>query len=228
MSRHPAALRPATLAAVAAATLLTLTGCFGGTPVPIQTETPKPTPTGFGTEEPEPIETDVPVEPTDPPVSGFTTLTDDYQVLTIQVPAEWDDVAGEPFTTESGEEWASIAAAPNLDDYFNTWNTPGVEFAGTPTAGRVEDATLVSFLQSVSAYMTDGCTAQDTEQPYDDGFYTGVYSTFTGCGGGETFGFAIVAQNAEGSHAVYVRGQLESEQEEETLNVIISTFQASI
>ena len=228
MFRIPNALRPAAVAAAGVAVVLSLTGCIPTIPVPVVTETPKPTPTGFGTEAPEPIETDDPVEPTDPPVSGFTTLTDDYNVLTIQVPADWDDVTGEPFTTESGEEWASIAAAPNLEEYFNTWDTPGVEFAGTPTAGRVDDATLVGFLQSVGAYMEDGCTAGDVEQPYDDGFYTGVYSTFTECGGGDTFGFAIVAQNAEGSHAVYVRGQLESEQEEETLNVIISTFQASL
>lgn len=228
MFRIPNALRPAALAAVGAAVVIGLTGCIPTIPVPGQTQTPKPTPTGFGSEAPEPIETDTPVEPTDPPVSGFTTLTDDYSVLTIQVPGEWGDVTGEPFTTENGEEWASIAAAPNLDDYFNSWDTPGVEFAGTPTAGRVDDATLVSFVQNVSTYMADGCTAQDAEQPYDDGFYTGVYSTFTQCGGGETFGFAIVAQNAEGSHVVYVRGQLESEQEEDTLDVIISTFQASL
>src|SRR5690606_40782603 len=51
--------------------------------------TAKPTPTGFATidgETPAPIETGAPVEPTAPPADGFTTLTDDLGVLSIQVP----------------------------------------------------------------------------------------------------------------------------------------------
>lgn len=234
MFRIPTAFRAAAIAAVGTATALTLTGCInlgGLVPVATPTEPPKPTPTGFpdGGDTPEPIETTEPVEPTDPPVTGYTTLTDDYEVLSIQVPASWDDVDGAPFTTESGQEWASIVAAPDIEDYLNTWSTPGVEFAGTPISGRVDDATLTGFLEGVASYLADGCTAGDTAAPYDDGIYTGFASTFNECGGGDVFGYAIVAQNAEGTHAVYVRGQLDGQDSpEEILDVIISTFQASI
>lgn len=229
MFRIPAPSRPVALATAAVATVALLAGCFG-VPLPVA-PTAKPTPTGFATidgETPAPIETGAPVEPTAPPADGFTTLTDDLGVLSIQVPSTWVDVDTRPFTTDDGEEWASIAAAPDLDGYLSTWSVPGVEFAGTPTGGIVPDATLTGFLGTLTGYFDADCEPVTSDNPYDDGLYVGFSATWTGCGGGETYGFAIVAQPADGTHAVYVRGQVESPDETATLDAIIGSFIASI
>lgn len=231
MFHPPTAIRVSALAVIGTVTALTVTGCVGGqAPVATPSATPTPTPTGLGAEAPESIETDVPVHPADPLAPGFTTLVDDYRVLTVQVPTEWGDVSGEPFTGENDQEWASIVAAPDIDDYRTSWDTPGVELAATPTAGRVDEAAAVQFLQGWSASLADGCTPESTEKPYDDGFYSGVYSTFVECAGGETYGFAIIVQNATASHAIALRGQLlsQSDENQETLDVLLSTFESSL
>lgn len=230
MRRSLTPLRALTVTAVGVATLAALTGCFAP---PVAVETPRPTPVdfgGIGGESPAPIETSDPVVPTAPPEAGFTTLTDDLQVLSIQVPAAWTDVDGSPFTTDGGTEWAAITAAPNLDQYYETWTTPGVEFAATPIDEPVDEAALVGFLGSIGSSYTSGCTALDVELPYDDGFYVGVFSTWENCGGdGGAQAFAIVAQDPSFAHAVYVRGQLvTAEDQGDSLGVILTTFQASI
>lgn len=229
MSRIPASIRPAAIAAAGLAAVALLAGCFS-LPTPVQ-PTAKPTPTGFATidgETPAPIETGNPVDPTAPPVAGFVDLTDDLGVLSIKVPASWDDTDTRPFTTENGEEWASIAAAPDLEGYFTTWAVPGVEFAGTPTGGAVPEENLKAFLGNLTGYFDNECMPETRENPYDDGLYAGFSSTWTECGGGETYGFAIVAQPADGTHAVYVRGQVESPDETDTLDAIVGSFIASI
>jgi len=227
--RSPTPLRALLVTAVGAVTLAALTGCFAP---PVVVETPRPTPTGFGSigGEADPIETGDPVVPTAAPEAGYTTLTDDLAVLSIQVPASWTDVDGSPFTTDGGTEWAAITASPDLESYYATWTTPGVEFAATPIDEAVDEATLVGFLQSVGEAHANSCVAVEVEQPYDDGFYVGVYSSFEDCGGdGGAQGFVIVAQDPSYAHAVYVRGQLISEQDQtDTLGVILATFQASI
>jgi hypothetical protein len=73
VSRSTTLLRAALGAAVLGSALL-LAGC-GGPGAPVVTETPKPEP-DFGAigGDPEPIETGVPVEPTEPATDGFTQL----------------------------------------------------------------------------------------------------------------------------------------------------------
>jgi serine protease Do len=226
--------RPRTLRAIlalsaTAATVLGLTACFGQ---PQARETPKPEITGFATidgETPEPIDTSEPVEPTAAPEDGYVTVNDDYEVLTLQVPADWSDVDGQPFTTDDGQEWASLVASTDIEGFFTSWDVAGVEFAGTSVAGAVDDATLASFLTSVGAGFDDGCTADIVQRDYDDGFYTGFYSTWTACGDGETEAVAITAQNPDSTHVVYVRAQLVTDEDKkDTLQVIVATFQSSL
>jgi hypothetical protein len=204
-------LRSASIVAVGLGTAALLSGCFG--PAPAPTETPKPTP-DFGAiggdETPVPLETGTPIDPVEPDDSGFTAVLDDLGVLTVSVPEDWTDVNGEPFTTDAGQEWASITVAPDIDGYLTSWSEPGLEIAATETSG-VTDEGLLGLLESISSIYGECDTVVQEATPYDDGFFVGFESAWEGCGGSDTSAFAITATNAAGTQAVFVRAQITSD-----------------
>jgi hypothetical protein len=220
--------RRAVLTAVVGLTAVTfLSGCFAPTIV----ATPEPTNTGFAGigDDPVPLETGDPVVPTDPATEGFTSLTDDYGVLSIQVPAAWTDVNGEPFSTDEGQEWASIVASTDIDTYFTNYAVSGMDFAGSPVPDGLTPDQLVSFLDVVSNYFLSDCDVIAQGEAYDDGYYVGYQSAFENCGGIASEGFAIVAVDNASTHVVFLRAQIaEADDPEAIYNVLASTFQASI
>jgi serine protease Do len=228
LSRSTTLLRSALGAAVLGTALL-LAGC-GAPAAPVVTETPKPEP-DFGSigGDPEPIETGNPVEPTEPATEGFTSLTDDYGVLSLQVPADWTDVDGASFTTDDGQEWASLVASTDIETYFQSYNVSGVEFAGEPLPDGVTPEALQSFLSSVANYFISDCDQIDSDPAYDDGFYVGYQAGFENCGGTDTEGFAIVAVDTGNTHLVYLRAQIAGADDPAAVyDVLAKSFQASI
>lgn len=231
MSRTTPLLRTVLLGTVGLGAAALLTGCFGPGPI-APVETPRPEATGFATigdgEETE-IETGQTVAPTAAPVAGYTTLADDLNVLTLQVPAEWTDVDGAPYTTEGGQEWASLIASTDIEGYFTTFDVSGVEFAGTPAPDGLTDADLTGFLDSITGFFLDGCDILEQGTAYDDGFYVGFQSGFENCGGTGTEGFGIVALDNAGTHVVYVLAQIAGDDDpSEVYDVITGSFQSSI
>lgn len=221
-------VRRATIAAaVGVATVTLLAGCFAPAPI----ATPTPTNTGFAGigDDPQPLETGDPVVPTDPATAGFTTLTDDYGVLSIQVPADWTDVDGAPFNTDDGQEWASIVASTDINQYFTDYSVSGMDFAGSPVPDGLTPDQLVTFLDSVSNYFLADCDIIEQGSAYDDGFYVGYQSGFENCGGTDTEGFAIVAVDNASTHVVFLRAQIAGADDPSAVyNVLASTFQSSI
>jgi hypothetical protein len=210
LSRTPL-LRAALVAGVGLGTAALLSGCFCPAPAPV--ETPKPTP-NFGAiggdESPVPLETGTPIEPVEPDESGYTAVLDDLGVLTVTVPDDWTDVNGLPFTTDAGQEWASITVAPDIDGYLTSWSESGLEIAATETSG-VDDAGLLGLLESISSIYGECDTVVQEASPYDDGFFVGYESAWEGCGGSGTSAFAIVGTNAAGTQAIFVRAQITSD-----------------
>jgi serine protease Do len=228
VSRIPA-LRSALVATVGLGAAVLLSGCFG--PAPTPTETPKPTP-NFGAiggdETPVPIETGTPIEPVEPAESGFTSVLDDLGVLTVTVPDDWTDVNGAPFTSDAGQEWASITVAPDIQGYLDTWSVPGLEIGATGTTGVTDDG-LLGLLASITEIYGSCETVVSDASPYDDGFFTGFESVFEGCGSDDTSAFAIASTNAAGTQAVFVRAQITSDLDaNEIYLAVVNSFDTTL
>lgn len=228
MSRSPL-FRTALVAAVGLGTAALLSGCFGPAPAPV--ETPKPTP-NFGAiggdESPVPLETGTPIEPVEPSDTGYTSVVDDLGVLTVTVPDDWTDVNGLPFTTDSGQEWASITVATDIDGYLTSWSEPGLEIAATETSG-VDDQGLLGLLESISTIYGECATVVQEASPYDDGFFVGFESAFEDCGGSGTSAFAIVGTNAAGTQAIFVRAQITSDLDaNEVYLAVVNSFDTTL
>ena len=228
MSRTTPLLRAVLTGTVGLGAVALLTGCFGPPPAPV--ETPRPESTGFASiDDGGEIDPDATVEPTSPAAEGFTSLTDDLGVLSIQVPAAWTDVDGSPFTTEGGQQWASIVASTDIDDYLSSYNASGMEMGGIPLPTGLTDDNIRGFLDDVTNYFLSDCDVIAQTSPYDDGFYVGYESGFENCGGVGTEGFGIVAVDNAGTHILYVRAQIAGDDDPGTIyQKLAGTFQASI
>ncbi|HWH97234.1 MAG TPA: hypothetical protein VNS80_02605 [Pseudolysinimonas sp.] len=228
MSRTTPLLRSTLVAVVGLGTAALLSGCFGP-PAPV--ETPKPTPNFDaigGDESPVPLETGTPIEPVESDDEGYTSVLDDLGVLTVTVPDDWTDVNGEPFTTDSGQEWASITVAPDIDGYLTSWSESGLEIAATETSGVTEEG-LLGLLESISSIYGECDTVVQEASPYDDGFFTGFESAWEGCGSDNTSAFAIVGTNAAGTQALFVRGQITSDLDaNEVYLAVVNSFDTTL
>lgn len=196
-------------ALVAAGTAVLLAGCVGiPTPVVTPTSVAEPDVGPVGGETPIPIETATPIEPDEPSTTGYTSLLDDFGVLTVDVPEDWTDTDGGPFTTDAGQEWVSIAASTDLDAYYASladgYDVPGLEIAATGAQG-VDDTQLLGLLESLSLVYGACETVIIEASPYDDGYFAGFESLFEGCGRDESAAFVIVAVDYDGTEALFVR-----------------------
>lgn len=228
MSRSTTLLRAVVVAGGAAALLA---GCVAPAPAPAPVET-KPADPDFGTigggESPVPIETSDPIEPTEPSTAGYTPLLDDLGVVTVTVPSDWDDVNGAPFTTDAGQEWASIFAAPDIQGYLDSWDVPGIEIAATAAPGVTPDQ-LLGLLENITAQYGTCESVVNDASPYDDGFYVGFESAWEGCGTSGTAAFAIVAASNAGDQAVFLRAQVTSDYDpNEVYTQIVNSFDTKV
>lgn len=231
MSRTPASLRTA-LGAAALGTALLLSGCFGSV-APVATPTPKPEPDfgSIGGDTPVPIDTGTPIEQGDT-VDGFINAFDDLGVVAVTVPADWTDQDGEGFTTDAGQDWAYVSASPDLNDYFSSWGTSGVEVAATAISGvdaATLDGQLANLLANISGgYAECGAVTQDAA-PYDDGYFVGYESLYAECGPDETVAFAITASSKDSKQVMFVRGQITQDYDvQKVYEAIIGSFDTSI
>ena len=227
MSRPTPALRAALITVVGLTAVTLLSGCFAPAPLP----TPEQTDSGFAGigDDPQPIETDDQVEPTEPVTEGFTSITDDYGVLSIQVPAAWTDVDGRPFTDDGGQEWASVVASTDTQEYFSSYEVSGMDFAGSPVPDGLTPDQLEGFLDTVANYFISDCDRIGEPSSYDDGYYVGYHAGFENCGGIDTEGFAIVAVDNASTHLVFLRAQIAGADDPAAVyDVLARSFQASI
>lgn len=130
----------------------------------------------------------------------FTSVVDDTQSVTVEVPTAWGQVDGSIYTDPQGGQWARIEASTNLQAYSTGWSVPGVSVLAAPTgqAGLSPD----QWLGLVTPYLQQsGCTlaAHDT---YSDGLHSGVFDYWTGCGEARADYLMLSALADDGSYVI--------------------------
>jgi len=151
--------------------------------------------------------------------SGYTTVTDDSQALTMDVPTEWSDVNGIPWEFEGQTVGAAIVAAGNLDDFYNTWSEPGVFFGASHVLAQSmnEDGLL-----DVNDFSAE-CEYEGRFE-YQDPLYTGLYDQYRNCGGVGTVFINLAAVPESRAYVILVQVQIVSEADLEALDRILDTF----
>jgi serine protease Do len=152
----------------------------------------------------------------------YTTVTDDEGVLVMQVPTVWADVNGALWEDETRVIGNSIAAAPSLDDFYDTWDTPGVFFGASEILWQeTEYGDLLD-----SNDFSDLCNYDD-RYDYEDDVYLGEYDVWTDCGATDTALVVLEAYPAGAEFVVLVQVQVVTDADLEALDTILATFDAT-
>jgi serine protease Do len=152
---------------------------------------------------------------------GFTTVTDDANVVSVSVPAEWAQVDGTSLPGASGGTWFSVSAAPDLEAFRGGYDAAGMQLLGAVASG----ITAEDVLAAGSADFDAACSAVATGEPYDDGWYVGVYSEWE-CGSATT-GIVLSTLDSEGNNVVLIIQLASDYDKQEALPEILATFQAA-
>jgi len=160
---------------------------------------------------------------------GQTAATYDYVVITdnsnsmrLEVPTQWSDVDGSPWLADDGSDLGgSLAAAPNLDDFLNTFSTPGVYF--------VASEALKSAYGDVGALLDDlqseyDCTYEGRSD-YGDSVYTGQYDFYSSCGDTSSVLITLAAEPADGAYMVWLTMQIIDDADLDALDHLLNSFE---
>ena len=159
-------------------------------------------------------------EPAPLSYSDYVLIADDYGILEVEVPQEWNEVDGSAWIVDDEEIGASVSASSDLDSFNNSFDTPGLFFGASNVLVAEYDPN--SFLDVVS--WADECTL-DGRYEYDDGYYMGFYDLYVDCGDSLASIVNIAATPEDGSFLVWVIGQLLSDADVDAFSRIIETFQ---
>jgi len=110
--------------------------------------------------------------------SEYMLVQDDYGAIQVSIPSAWYEVDGSAWVSNGEIIGASISAAADLDNFYNTYDEPGVFFGVSD-----EIATLAGYIQLLDAYresFTQDCRLEGRFK-YEDSAFEGSYDVYTRC-----------------------------------------------
>lgn len=144
---------------------------------------------------------------------SYVEISDDTGLLTMKVPAAWNQVNGS--STEDGDP--AVSASHDLDGFNEYFDVAGVIFVVSKSFATQSDA------QVLDAFKAEDCVSQG-RKPYEDSLYRGTFEFFTGCGGSEAGRAIVVARPSSNQYAAVVDMQIVSDADLQALDEIINSF----
>ncbi|HEY44903.1 MAG TPA: serine protease [Anaerolineae bacterium] len=159
-----------------------------------------------------------------PSGGDYMMVTDDYGALELEIPNWWTDVDGSAWVYDGDVVGASIWAAPDLDGFVNTWDTPGVMF---DVSDDIADwVGYVELLDLRRQEMLDYCEL-DGRYDYEDALYRGKYDLFHKCGGAGGPWYMVlsaVSQYDQFSYLILVEAQVITDEDWDHAQHVLDTF----
>ena len=165
-----------------------------------------------------------PVEDTGGGYTDYVEITDNYGAIVVEVPASWTDVDGSPWIDAGETIGASIWAAPNLGNFVDTWETPGMKFDVSDDLAKLGG--YIQVLDIVSADFRGACEL-DGRYDYDDGYYRGKYDYFVKCGGTPTTRYLVLSAvpvDTSQQLLIVVQVQILTDADVDAADHILNTF----
>ncbi len=161
-------------------------------------------------------------DPGAPLYTDYMTITDDSQLITVDVPVEWFDIDGRVWETDLATGTfeligPALSASPDIAGFSGGWDTPGV-FIGASAMIPMSVEQLLD-----TTWFGDTCI-YDGRFEYDDGSYTGLYDVYTDCAGTGNVFLVIVAEPPEQTWMALVQIQALTEADLVAADQITATF----
>lgn len=157
-------------------------------------------------------------------LEDYMVVTDDYEALQLEIPNWWNDIDGAPWVYDGEVVGASIWAAPDLEGFITTWDTPGVRFDVSDDLAT--QLGYVQFLDNRREEMLDFCEL-DSREDYEDQLYRGKYDLYNKCGGpGGPWYMVLSAVSHEDqfSYLILVEVQIVSDEDWDIAQHVLDTF----
>jgi serine protease Do len=154
--------------------------------------------------------------------TAFDQVTDESEAIIMEVPHDWSEVNGSPWQWGASDEviGASIVASSNIQDFYDTYSTPGVFFGASKTL--TQRYTTTELLDDIT--FSGDCTYEGRFD-YEDSIYTGVYDLYSDCGGAGSAVINLSAEPADKSFIMLLQVQVVSDADLDALDNILNTFQ---
>lgn len=150
--------------------------------------------------------------------SSYVGITDDSGALYMEVPAEWSDVDGSNWVSDGTVFGAQLIAAPSVEGFNTTWETPGVQMLASAQLANSNMGELLDFFD----FSTD-CT-YDSRNPYEDPVFTGQYDLYTNCGGAGSTIIVLSVEPADRSYSVILVAQALTSADFDAIDQVLNTF----
>ena len=130
---------------------------------------------------------------------NYVDVADDTGTISLRVPETWTDTKSEDWDLGDGPIGAAFSAAPDVQAFNDTWDTPGI-FIGVSedVASEFTPDEVVDVFD-----FKDDCTYDD-RYDYESDNLQGVYDVWADCGGIEGGTFVVLAANPVGEESPLV------------------------
>ena len=156
--------------------------------------------------------------------SSYATVTDDTRALQVDIPGEWADVDGSPWIDNGDTIGAALSAAPELDQFWDSWIGSGMYFYVSDAFDR-----LGGYVQLLDHYRTgyeEDCV-DGGRYEFQDLSYKGEYDVFTQCGGENgpmLLILAAVPKDDPQAFLVFIGVQVTKEADLDAVDHVLRTF----
>jgi serine protease Do len=150
--------------------------------------------------------------------SQYVAVSDETNSLTVEVPAEWNQVDGSQWLVDGEPIGWQVTAAPDLNGFNTTWTTPGVFFGASIVLADYTEPELLDFFD-----YSDSCSYGGREA-YEDALYSGVYDVWSECGGTNSMYVVVSASPESQAYIILVGVQVVTEADLAALDQILNTF----
>ncbi|NJO84565.1 MAG: PDZ domain-containing protein [Blastochloris sp.] len=162
--------------------------------------------------------------PEDDNVASYTdyrSVTDDTGALQVQVPVEWGENRGLSWAIDDVDVGGEhCGRAEHRLAFMIRGETPGVFFgASRSLIGTYDENTILDTIDF------GGQCTYDGRELYEDALYTGLYDTWSACGGSDTELYVISVVPEDRSFLGLVQIQVVTNDDLVALDQIIRTFQ---
>jgi serine protease Do len=156
--------------------------------------------------------------------SGYTTWTDEYSAIQLDLPNEWVDVNGANWESDGDIIGSSISGAADLENYIETWNESGVFFGASDDLAKLGG--YVNLLDVERDIYRQYCKLEG-RYDYSDALYRGKYDLYSNCDGSGNAFITLSAVPNDNSQAflILVEMNITKEADYDALDQILATFQ---
>ncbi len=155
--------------------------------------------------------------------SGYTTISDRSDILAMEVPVEWDDVADGDWVWQEETVGIQMVATTDLDTFYDSWGTPGALLHLSTTLIENNSPEDLLDLIDYSEICTDA-----VREPIPEGFYTGFYDIWSDCDNSANSAIIVSIVPETQDYIVFLEIYVASDADLEALDHILDSFEVKL